>query len=168
MKYLGEDSLSSVLGTILHVAWYVILVGTILCFIAGTGFIIVSSMDINHEAAEMLQTELQKEMQTDEDLRNFINLPIGVKFLMLPYLGVVVFFLLKIVRKARALFENFKKNDVFSTSNVEIITSLSKLVIIFSILSFNIASLITGIVLLILSDIFKNGAMLQEEHDLTI
>jgi hypothetical protein len=76
--------------------------------------------------------------------------------------------LLQIIKKSQHLFANFKKEIVFNENNVLAISKISKLLIVFSIITFNFSSLLVGIILLIICAIFKNGTALQEEHDLTV
>jgi hypothetical protein len=43
-----------------------------------------------------------------QEWQEFQNIHLGLKILMVPYFGVVVRFLLRIIRKAHQLFKNFK------------------------------------------------------------
>jgi uncharacterized metal-binding protein len=94
--------------------------------------------------------------------------PLIGKILILPYFGVVVVFLLQIIKKAQQLFNNFKNDLVFNKSNVMLISKISKLLIVFSILTFNFSSLLVSVLLFMICEIFKKGTTLQEEHDFTV
>jgi hypothetical protein len=108
------------------------------------------------------------ELKNDKDWQMIENLPLAVRILLLPYFGVIVALLLQILKKSQYLFINFKNDVVFNKNNVLIILKISKLLIGFSILTFDFSSLLAGILLLMLCKIFKNGTALQEEHDLTV
>jgi hypothetical protein len=102
------------------------------------------------------------------DWERFQSLPLGIRILILPYLGTVMALVLMVIRKARALFLNFKNEVVFNQGNVRVIREISKLVIALSILTFSAGALLTGVILLLLCEIVKAGVSLQEEHDLTV
>jgi hypothetical protein len=91
-----------------------------------------------------------------------------VKFLILPYIEAVLILLLIIMKTSQQLFTNFKNDIVFNRSNVPVLSKISKLNIAFSILTFSFSSLLVSVFLFMLCEIFKNGAALQEEHDLTV
>jgi hypothetical protein len=98
----------------------------------------------------------------------FINLPIYVKLVLVPYLGIIIVLLLKIIKISQSLFTNFKNDIVFNNRNVEIISKTNKLLIAYSIMTFNLSTMLVCVLLLMISEIFKNGASLQEEHDHTV
>lgn len=165
MKYLGKKSLSGFLSGFLKVVWYIVLVGSIVTFFGGILFLFVGPFQ-NAVTAGIASGSLSGfDMQ---EWQEFQNIHIGLKILMVPYFGVVVWFLLRIIKKAHHLFKNFKDDEIFNRDNVGLISKLGKQLIIFSILTFNLTSLIVGILLLILCEIFKNGTALQEEHNLTV
>lgn len=183
MKYLGEKSLSSFLSAFLRVAWYVVLVGAIigsilmLCLILVTHFIYFYSEGAFPCAADNGQTALELsearqgiegELAQDKDLRTFFFMPLPVKLLVLPYAAGVMILLLIIIKKAHAVFYNFKRNIIFDRQNVKLIDRLGKLMIIFGIITFDFSTLIAAVLILILCEIFKNGAQLQEEQDYTV
>ena len=165
MKYLGKKSLSSLLSGILHVSWYVVLVVSIIAVVVGVIFLFFIPLEdpVVSEIANAFNMDLK-----DADWEECKNLPLAVRILFLPYLGAIVVLLLRIIKKSQHLFTNFKNDIVFNKSNVLIISKISKLLIGFSIITFNFSSLLVSIILLMLCEIFKNGTALQEEHDLTI
>jgi hypothetical protein len=164
MKYLGEKSLSSFLSGLCGVSWYIVLV---LAVIGGTigSYLFFTPIDdpFLTKMAQVMELDIN-----DKDWVAFKNLPLVIRMLCLPWLVAVVVLILKLIKKAQNLFNNFKKNIVFDPANVSIIESLSKLLIPFSILTFNFSSLATSLLLFLLCEIFKNGTVLQQEHDLTI
>ncbi|MCD4814629.1 hypothetical protein K8S19_13175 [bacterium] len=165
MNYLGEKSLSSVLRVISHVSWYVVLVLSIVAAVIGVIIIFFNPFE-NPAIAEMAKC-LALDLQDPEWLA-FQNIPRALKSIFLPYFVVIVVLLLKIIKKSEHLFNNFKNNIVFNQNNVLIIRKISKLLIIFSILTVDIDSLLVCMFLLLLCEIFKNGTVLQEEQDLTV
>lgn len=169
MKYLGKKSLSSFLSGLLHVLWYVVLVASIIAVIIGA--IMLFSTPVEDPAATgiaKISFHIFRELKNDEDYQMIRNLPMAVRILFLLYFGAVGVLLLQIIKKSQRLFTNFKNNIVFSESNVLIISKISKLLIGFSIITFNFPSLLVAIILLILYEILKSGTALQEEYDLTI
>ncbi|HNW29399.1 MAG TPA: hypothetical protein PKN50_13060 [Spirochaetota bacterium] len=168
MKYFGKKSLSSFLSSFLRVAWYIVLVFSIIAAVFGTGMILVSSSD--HVMTELAKCNMTiPDMEAnDKDWETFRNLPLGIKFFLMPYMAAVVVLLLKIITRAQQLFANFKNDIVFSKTNVLLISRMSRLMIVFSIVTFSFYSLLVSIILLMLCEIFKSGTALQEEHDLTV
>lgn len=166
------------MSTVLQGAWYVALVALPVVLIMGTVIIIASHTGNNPKAApdsiidkisQCINTEMGKESEKDRlDWNMFRNLPLAVKVLVFPYFGGVCILLLFIIRKARLLFVNFKNGIVFNRDNVGVISSLAKLLIGFSVLTVSFSTFLISIIMLMLCEIIKNGATLQEEHDLTI
>ncbi len=164
MKYLGEKSLSSFLSRLFHVGWYIVLVGAVIAGIFASYLFFTPVDDPSFvKMAKYMDFNLH-----DKDWVAFRNLPLAVRMLFLPYFVATAVLMLKLIKKAQQLFTNFKKDIVFNKSNVLIIVTFSKLLIVFSILTFNLSSLIGSLLLLLLCEIFKNGTALQEEHDFTV
>lgn len=164
MKYLGEKSLSSFLSGFCHICWYVVLVSAIICGLFGSYFFLTPPQDPTIvKIAAFLEWNHQ-----NEDWVAFMSLPLALRLLLLPYFIAIVVLILRLIKTAEHLFTNFKKNIVFHASNVSIIATLSKLLIAFSIFTFNLSSLIVSLLLLLLSEIFKKGTVLQDEHDFTV
>ena len=177
MKYFGKKSLSSVMSGILHVLWYVVLLFTIIAPVIGAAVILFSTplgdrvvSEIAKCGTNISSTDFNNSMNEKDakDWEVFKNLPLAVKILILPYFEAVFVLLLLAIKKSQLLFTNFKKELIFSKSNVQLISKISKLLIGFSILTFSFSSLLISIVLLLLCEIIKNGTALQEEHDLTV
>jgi|WetSurMetagenome_2_1015567.scaffolds.fasta_scaffold00017_40 hypothetical protein len=169
MKYLGEKSLSSFLSGFCHACWYIVLVAAVLIGIIGSFFIFTPE---DHPAMQKLVTATEwKAPQNDKDYQDWVkfkNMPIGVRLLVVPYFVVLVVLTLKLIRKAREIFGNFSRDIVFNPANVVLLRTFSKLLIPFSILTFNISSLVLSLMLFLVCEILKNGTVLQEEHDLTV
>lgn len=169
MKYLGKKSLSSFLSVLLHIAWYVIIVASVIAIAYGA--IVLFATPVENPAATgtaWINYHIFSELRNDGTWQTFRDLPLAVRSLFLLYFGAVAVLLLQIIKKSRHLFTNFKNNIVFNKSNILIISKISKLLIVFSIITFNFSSLLVAIILFILYEILKNGTALQEEHDLTI
>lgn len=164
MKYLGERSLSSFLSGFCQVCWYMVLVIAIVFGLFGSYFFLTP---LNDPTIVKIAKHLEWNLH-DKDWVAFNNLPLAVRLLFLPYFIAMVVLILQLIKKAQQLFTNFKKNIVFHKSNVLIIASFSRLLIPFSIITFNLSSLIASLLLLLLCEIFKNGTVLQEEHDYTV
>lgn len=165
MRYFGKKSLSSVASGILHAAWFAIIVFSIIAFAAGV-FIIFFPTQF-----EQFITNNFSRLNPDfnhNDWEKFKNYPLALKIIIIPYFAVFVVLLLQIIKKSQALFDNFKNDIIFSKSNAVIISKISKLNIGFSLLTFNLSSLLASVLLFILCEIFKKGSALQEEHDLTV
>ena len=103
-----------------------------------------------------------------ENFQEFMAIPLFLRIFMLPYFAAIMVFLLLIIRNCRMLFRNFKEEKVFTESNVKIISKISRLLIVFSILTFKIFLIVVSLLLLLVCEIFKSGKALQEEHDLTV
>ncbi|OHD54578.1 MAG: hypothetical protein A2Y33_03490 [Spirochaetes bacterium GWF1_51_8] len=161
MKYLGEKSVSSFFSKLLAVLWYVVLVFSIIGFFILIILIVITSIELPvfAEAAAKLK---------DPDWDKFKNIPLFFKILIAPYCAVLVVFVLRIMKSAQAIFSNFAKNIVFDKNNVEKIAKTGKMMIVLSIMTFNLSTFLVSVILLIVCEIFKNGTALQEEHDLTV
>jgi len=170
MKYLGEKSLSSVLHGFLAVAWYLVIagaffIGVILCIAFFSDPVLESGVSPFSKMKFELYSEIKKD---PEAWKFFTSAPVVFRVMALIFVSAVVFLLLKIIKKGQQIFLNFKNNIVFNEANVKLISKVSKLLIVFSIITLNFSSLLVSFILLILTDVFKNGAALQEEHDLTV
>ena len=159
MKYLGEKSLSSVLSIVFKVAWYLILAISTIAGVLGVILIIVTSFYSTNAMGIDLQTE---------NWMQFQKLSAFAKIFILIYLGILITLTLKIIKRSQRLFTNFKNNIVFDQTNVTHTFQIGTLMVWFAILTFDFSTLLVSLLLLMLCEIFKSGAMLQEEHDLTI
>jgi len=169
MKYLGKKSLSSLVYKLLQILWYIWLIATIIM-----PFIVVDILffgPVEDSAAfgiEKIRFFIFNKLKNDNDWHVIRNLSQALKIFIIFYGGVFMTVMLLIIKKGQQIFINFKNNIVFNEKNVLLISKISKLLIVYSIISFNFSSLLVSIILLILNDIIKNGTALQEEHDLTI
>ncbi len=185
MRYFGKRSLSSTLSTVLHVSWIIVLVIAVLAPFAAGGIIYLSTPSGEQALAsvgthcgaktgnpsETIDQAICGENSSDKDQKDwqsFKNTHIALKLLMIPYLEGVLILLLVMIRKSRKLFINFTNDLVFSRENVPLISTISKLNIAFAILTFSFTTLLISVVLFMLCELVKTGAVLQEEHDLTI
>lgn len=166
MKYFGQKSVSSVMSVILQVLWYVVLALSILATLVIT--VVLFSNSVDNSLNAYIVKEIGSNQQDLKEWQQFQNVPTIVKFLLLPYFAVISILLLKIIRKAKDLFVNFKNNVLFDENNANIITGIAKLTIWYGILTFNFSTLLASVFLLMLCEIIKNGVMLQEENDLTV
>jgi len=163
MKYFGTRSLSSFMNALLTVAWYLAWVFAALAIVLGT--VIVFHEELGSPFSRGMSDSSRADIQ---DWEKFQSMPLGVRILILPYFGAVMTLVLMVLRKARALFANFRGEIVFHQGNVRIIRQISKLVIAMAILTFSAGSFLTGVILLLICEILKAGTALQEEHDLTV
>jgi ammonia channel protein AmtB len=169
MKYFGNKSLSSVINVLLKISWYVVLIVSIVTVIIGA--VILFAAPVEDSAATgiaKMKYHFFNQFRQDNDWQTIRNLPVVVRLLFLPYFAAVFVLLLQIIRKSQKLFTNFKNDLIFNKTNVSIIAVISKLLIAYSIITFNFSTLLVSIILIIICEIFKNGTALQEEHDLTI
>ena len=170
MKNFGTKSVSSVFSVLLNVSWYVVLVGSICCGLFFAAVIPNGSVEkfITEQITKDCGSTPEADCKDLQDWEKFKKAPLALKLLAFPYVSAVVVFLLMIIKGSKQIFDNFKKDIVFNRSNVEIIGKVNKLLIVFSIITFNFSGLLTCVLLYMLSEILKNGAALQEEHDLTV
>lgn len=159
MKYFGEKSLSSVLSVLFKIAWWVIMVGAVIGGILGFMFIL--------STAFVDPATMGADIQ-GEDWEKFKQVPTAMKMLFLAYLGVLAVLLLKIIRKSQELFTNFRNEIVFDQTNVNTTANIGKLMVWYAILTVDLGTLFVSLLLLMLCELFKSGASLQEEHDLTV
>ncbi len=163
MKYFGTRSLSSFMNALLTVAWYLAWLFAALAIILGT--VIVFHEQFGSPFSQGMSESSRKDIQ---DWERFQNLPLGIRILILPYFGAVMTLVLMVLRKARALFSNFKDEVVFDAGNVRLIRRTSKLVIALAVLTFSAGSFLTAVILLLICEILAAGTVLKEEHDLTV
>lgn len=167
MRYFGESSLSSVLHRLLPFAsGFILTAWLVLSLLLGFALFPRSWGDpVTRGIAECSRSA---DALSDPDWANLVAMPAYVRALVFPYFALVVFLLLAVLHKARALFSNFRRSIVFHPQNTSTIRSIAYLLIPFSILSMNFPSLLVGLILLLLAEILKNGSVLQEEHDMTV
>lgn len=167
MKYFGKKSLSSVVSIFLRISWYVVIVLTSLAVLLGIICI------FSEECRDLISSEIKKGMwDMNSQDRNafawFLGFPLALKFFLVPYFGVYVVILLQIIKKSQQLFTNFKNDIVFDNSNAMILLKISKLNIVFAVITTNCVLLLVSILLLMICEIFKRGSVLQEESDFTV
>ncbi|MDH5656329.1 MAG: DUF2975 domain-containing protein [Spirochaetia bacterium] len=175
IKYLGNKSLSSVMYGFLVFAHYgmipaSIAVLCILWFAILPNPISSPGDSFLTELQYMIQTEMYNDMTKKEieEFREMQSMHPAVRSIVILYVSVLSILIFFIIGEAKKLFFNFKKNIVFNDINVKHLIRLSKIQIALSIFTFDILAFIFSIILLILSAVFKSGAELQEEHDLTV
>jgi hypothetical protein len=164
LKYFGERSLSSWTSRILQVGWYIVLI----LFLALTAFLVIGLFDINLGdplTAKVVKTAMG---ETDPEWVELRKMPAAARLLVFPYLSAVTTLLLLIMKKAQRLFTNFQNNIIFSRDNAMTTSGTSKLLIGFSVLTFNFTTLLVSVILIMICEIFKNGTILKEEQDLTV
>jgi hypothetical protein len=170
MKYIGEKSLSSFLSKLLKVFWWVILVVAV----AYVAIMVINLFSINL-GDKMTQGINDLNMsETGENAFLFLKWgqvegwPVAGKAVVAVYWAACIVFALIVLKKVTRLFTNFKHDIVFDEGNVRLMSTISKLLIVVGILTWSFGTLAASILLLILCQIFKHGANLQEEHDFTV
>ena len=101
MKYLGKNSLSSVVSIILRIAWWAVLVMAIFGVVVFTIMMFVKPVDGNI-AAEM------GKWSTDSTWKDMYTWPLAGKIIIYPYFAAFLVVLLQIIKKSQKLFTNFK------------------------------------------------------------
>lgn len=146
MKNFGKGSISSVISVLLAVAWWFVLVGSIIGSIAYS--VIIFSPDAGKFITEQIAKDVEvqkaklpkggsewekfqreveaKELRDMEDWETFRKAPLALKALAYPYLIAIVTLLLIIMHKSKKLFDNFKNEIVFNKANVSIISEANK------------------------------------------
>jgi hypothetical protein len=170
MKYIGEKSVSSFISGLIRVVWW-------LALAAGAFYIFalfVNLFSIGEEAAVTSTINRWDMGQNGTNLFLFfkwetiVALPAAAKAVIAAvWLACLVLNLL-ILRKAQHLFTNLKNDIVFDEKNVNLIATISKLLIAASILTWSLYTLVVSVLLLVLCQVFKRGEILQEDHDLTV
>jgi hypothetical protein len=180
MKYFGPESLSSKMSDLLLAAKVIVCIGLIVAPIVLSAVIFFSTpvgekvgkdifsgryctKDMKIEAKDFEMTAKDR-----QDWDKFKNMPLAVKFLVLPYCIGLMILLLHIIKKAHLLFDNFKRDIVFHKGNVALISVLAKLLIVYGILTASFSLLLVSIVLFLLCEIIKDGSELKEELELTV
>jgi hypothetical protein len=161
MKYFGKKSLSSVVHTILHIAWWAVL------YISIFAAAVFALLLFSRSSGNWITAHVAK-ISPNSNWQKIYTWPLIVKVIALPYVAAVVVLQLQMIKKAQQLFANFTNNIVFNKSNVQITSMISKMLIAYSILTADLTLFVVSIILLIVCAIIKNGTALQEEHDLTV
>lgn len=165
MRYFGEKSLSSLLYRVTQAAWILAIPAmAISCVLL---FFVIFQIDLGDPMTSGLAKECAS-MDADPDWREMMSLPWPARALVFPYLWLATFLVVQILRKSQRLFDNFRRNVVFRTSNVALLTNLDKYMIALAVVTFNPATLLVALILLLVTEILKDGSALQEEHDLTV
>lgn len=158
VKYLGDKSLSSLIEKLLSVFWWIMAA----LMVTGVPLEILALFRIPGEGSPLYA------------VLTYVEIPFSAarssayKVMILLQIAVIVPVTLILIRKLRDLFRNFRLNLVFRSENITLLGQLALLFLLLSAASLNILSLILSIVLLVLTEIFKRGAALQEENDWTV
>lgn len=102
------------------------------------------------------------------DMSLAVHKSIAYKILMIVRTIIIVPTILILINKIKVLFFNMSHNKIFIMQNIIHLESISKLVLLLSIISLNILSFLISIILWILVAVFRQGTELQEENDLTV
>lgn len=165
MRYFGEKSLSSVLYRVTQAAWILTIPAVAaLCVLL---FFAIFQIDLGDPVTSGLAKECAS-MDADPDWREMMSLPRPARAVVFPYLWLATFLFVQILRKSQRLFDNFRRNVVFRTSNVALLSDLNRYMIALAVVTFNPATLLVALILLLVTEILKDGSALQEEHDLTV
>lgn len=167
MRYFGPRSLSSVLQRVLAFSWFAILA----MVVALSSFLAIAFFSLRFGdpvTGAILECSHSASSLADEEWRDMLAQPAWVKALVFPFLAAATALLLLVVSTARKLFANFAQDAVFLHENVALISRTAKLLVAFSVLTFNFTSLLVSFILLMLCEILRTGTALQEEQDLTV
>ncbi len=170
MRYFGEKSLSSKASKALDVFWYLALAGSALAVLAAVMNVFSISFG-DPVTSEIAKGDFLIDRLSTADKKDWIelrSLPLVWKVIIMPYFVAVDALFLLMIRQTRHLLANFSKDIVFNKGNVHIILKISKLNVGLSVLTVNITSFLISIMLFFLCDVLEKGAVLQDEHDLTI
>jgi hypothetical protein len=170
MKYIGEKSVSSFLSSLLKVLWWVLLAAALIYMLIMA--VNLFSIDLGDPITQGINDLNMSE--TGENAFLFLKWgqvegwPVAGKVVVAIYWAACIVFALIVLKKVQLLFTNFKHDVVFDDRNVQLMSTISKLLIVVGILTWSFGTLAASILLLILCQVFKHGANLQEEHDLTV
>jgi len=165
MRYFGQKSLSSVLYRLTQAGWILMIPGVMaLCTLL---FFAIFQIDLGDPITSGINGECAK-MSNDHDWQQMMSMPPLARTVVFPYLFLVTFLLVQILRKSQSLFDNFRNNSVFRTANVRILSNLNKYMIALAVVTFNPATLLVCLILLLVTEILKDGSALQDELDLTV
>ncbi|MEN9307905.1 MAG: hypothetical protein RL173_1837 [Fibrobacterota bacterium] len=165
MRYFGQKSLSSVLYRLTQAGWILMIPGVMgLCTLL---FFALFQIDLGDPITSGINGECAK-MTHDQDWQQMMAMPPLARTVVFPYLFLVTFLLVQILRKSQSLFDNFRNNSVFRTANVRILSNLNKYMIALAVVTFNPATLLVCLILLLVTEILKDGSTLQDELDLTV
>lgn len=165
MRYFGEKSLSSVLYRVTQAAWILMIPGVLaLCTLL---FFAIFQIDLGDPVTSGLNSECAK-MTHDPDWQKMMSMPPPARAVVFPYLFLAAFLMVQILRKSQSLFDNFRNNSVFRTANVRILSNLNRYMIALAVITFNPATILVCLILLLVTEILKDGSALQDEHDLTV
>jgi hypothetical protein len=170
MKYIGEKSLSSFLSTLLKIFWWVILAAAAIYVV----IMVVNLFSIN--AGDPVTKGINELNMSETGENAFLFLkwgqvegwPVAGKVVVVAYWAACIVLSLIVLKKVQQLFANFKNDIVFDGHNIQLMSTISKLLIVVGILTWSFGTLVASILLLILCQVFKHGANLQEEHDFTV
>jgi hypothetical protein len=170
MKYIGEKSLSSFLSTLLKIFWWVILaVATIYVLIMVVNLFSIDLGDpITQGVNELNMSETGENAFLFLKWEQVEGWPAAGKVVAVAYWAACIVFAMIVLKKVQRLFNNFKNDIVFDDGNVRLMSAISKLLIVVGILTWSFGTLAASILLLILCQVFKHGANLQQDHDLTV
>ncbi len=165
MRYFGQNSLSTWIHRVLKGSWYLVIVGYV-----GLSLLLAIAFfpNLGGPVTQQISQQICASGQQDPEWQTFMATPLVCKAFVFPYLALITFLLLKILKQSESLFDNFRRNAIFTKDNATNLSKLSKWVIGFSLVTFNFSALLMSLILLLLCEIFKNGSALQEEHDLTV
>jgi hypothetical protein len=165
MRYFGEKSLSSVLYRATQATWILAIPAVaVLCVLL---FFAIFQIDLGDPLTSGILQECAS-MRDDPDWRKMMALPAAARWVVFLYLWLATFLFVQILRKSQSLFDNFRQNRIFRASNVELLSRMNRYMIALAVVTFNPATLLVAFVLLLVTEILKDGSALQEELDLTV
>jgi len=159
MKQFGKKSLSHKLKILLDILWFGIWSVIILSILY---VISVSSISLYKEGDFSILSKV---------IGYFTNVEKYWNYLIIHFIRLLFF--IQIVKYLRKIFTNLSNNYIFIDKNIIHVKKISLIVLLSSFLgsgalTIHIPTLFYGVIIYILSEIFKIGSNLKKENDLTI
>ncbi|MDP4091854.1 MAG: DUF2975 domain-containing protein [Bacillota bacterium] len=194
MKYIGKKSLSSVLQILLNIMWYVLLAIVVIIPV----FMVITLLVDPNLLSKVGQMKLKiyssgfdvylKTAISTNDMKTFVAITLSLAEMITGIALIIVY-------QLRMIFKTLVKETPFTQENAKRIRLIG-IVLIFGTVfaaildlimgnfymqhvkipdadittkfSIDFGSVLIACVIIILSEVFRRGAKLQEEHDLTV
>ena len=184
MKTLGNKSLSAILLAITNVVWWIewiasiTIIGVIIIVpffkksidfnapvtFSTTNLKNLASTGLGYSGGNLKVTEGNFFFPVQTTLQNVLG--------MLVIVGVVSAFFILVTYQLKLIFSSFKRDDPFVEFNMSRIRKIGFMLIIYFFLqlSYTVAlnRFLMGIILIVIAEIFKRGAVLDNEQKYTI
>lgn len=193
MRYLGKGSVASVLGVSLHIAWYLCLVALVGILVAVLVMGIVAPHAFFSDAKSTFTLDTQ--FLSLEVPVTAIKDPQAIVFGLLGLGFVMTGFALAVIHQLRRVFASLRGGTPFTIDNAKRVRAIGRLIIIGTVanaavctwvgrlmlanvvspgvelnakVGLNLGGVFVGLVILVLGEIFRRGAELQADQDLTV